>query len=188
MMMLNLNFLPENFRKGLKLTAWIAWFKNIMRSALIVLLAFNVFLLLIYVVLSEQASLLVKRSEELSQSYSFYNQEVEGINEKINTVNQAGSNFGLLTPRFWTIISTVPGNIQLKNLGLSLEQSNRLTLSGVAESREALLEYEQTLKKINWVEDTLLPTSQLLQKENINFSIELKTKTPSPEEYLGTTE
>lgn len=187
-MMLNLNFLPQKLYRNLKLYALLAWVKSVLRSSIIILFAFDTFLLLIYFVLSEQTAMLEKRADELNQSYTYYNQRVEMINRHIAAVNQAGSNYGLLTPRFWSIISTLPGNIQLKNLNLSLEQNNRVVLNGIAESREALLQYEQILGKISWVEKVYLPTSQLLQKDNINFSIEISAKPPTPDEYLGNKE
>lgn len=183
MMNLRLNFLPENEIKKIKIISLIYWLKNFFINLFFILIIYNIFLLLLSIVLMEQQNLLSQRSLEISQGHTHINKEIEEINKQLISLNKAGGNFGLLTPRFWTIISSTPINIYLKNLNLSLDQNTKITLNGIAKDRDSLLKFEDTLQSISWVENVMLPTSQLLQKENIAFSIELTTKPPSSTEY-----
>lgn len=162
----------------------LAWINNVLRCGAVILTVFVAFLTLMYFVLVEQADMLSRRSHEIGQSYTYYNQEVGAINKNIDMVTAAGRDFGLLTPRFWTIVNSLPGDIQLKSVSLTMENAKTLTIGGVAKSRDALLNYEKVLQKLPWVTKTMLPTSQLLQKTDINFLIDISTKPPSAEEYF----
>lgn len=175
MMNLNLNFLPKESRKRLVAISRLAWCANILRCGAIFMILFNTFLFLTYFVLSEQNSMMAKRSDELTQNYSYYGDKVNDINKKVNAISQAGRNFALLTPRFWTLIEILPPDIQLKNINLSTSQTGSLTINGLAKTRESLIAFEQVLKTIPWITKTNLPTAQLLEKKDINFAIELTT-------------
>jgi Fimbrial assembly protein (PilN) len=184
MMVLNLNFLPKEKFNDIKTMMSLGWINNVLRCGAVLLVIFAAFLTLIYFVLTEQADMLARRSHEISQSYTYYNQEVGVINKNIDMVSTAGRDFGLLTPRFWAIADSLPGDIQLKSIALTIENANTMAISGVAKSRDALIYYEKELQKLPWVTKTVLPTSQLLQKTDINFVIEISTTPPSPEEYF----
>lgn len=185
MMVLNLNFLPKEKFNDIKTIKAIAWVNNFLRCSAVIQVAFVAFLTLMYFVLVEQSNMLTRRSQEISQSFTYYNQEVGAINKNIDMVSSAGRNFGLLTPRFWAITGSLPTDIQLKSIALSIESAGNMAISGVAKSRDALLNYEKELQKLPWVTKTILPTSQLLQKTDINFTIEIGTTPPRPEEYFS---
>lgn len=184
-MVLNLDLLPKDYQSQIKSMAQLAWVKSVLRCLVTGLTIYNAFLGLLYFVISEQAGILQKRASEISQGYSFYNQEVETISQKTDKVNRAGSDYGTLTPRFWLLLEELPDNIKLKNLSLSLENNRKILLAGVATNRQALLDFEQTLLKIPWVEETALPKSQLLPKEDINFTIDVTVNPPAINEYLN---
>lgn len=184
MMVLNLNFLPKEKYNDIKTIMSLGWINNVLRCAAVIQVIFIAFLALMYLVLAEQADMLARRSHEIGQSYTYYNQEVGAINKQIDMVTVAGRNFGLLTPRFWAIVNSLPGDIQLKNISLTMENPKSMAIGGVAKSRDALLNYERELKKLPWVTKTVLPTSQLLQKTDINFVIEIDTNPPAQEEYF----
>jgi hypothetical protein len=179
MMNLNLNFLPKDSRKRITAIARMGWCVNVLRCSTIALVLFNAFLFLTYFLLMEQNGILTKRSDELTQNYSFYGNKVNDINKKVEAIGQAGRNYALLTPRFWNLIEILPPDIQLKNISLNLDQTGTMTISGLAKTREALIAYDQILKSIPWITKTILPTAQLLQKTDVNFVIELMTTPPS---------
>jgi len=174
-MTLNLNFLPADGRKRVASMVRMAWCANVLRCGAVALVLFNFFLFLTYFVLKEQNDILTKRSDELTQNYSFYGKKVDDINKKVDAISQAGKNYALLTPRFWDLLEVLPADIQLKNISMNLGQTGALTISGSAKTREALIAYEKILETIPWVTKTILPTAQLLQKTDVNFVIELMT-------------
>lgn len=181
MMSLNLNLLPVTKKKELRLIMRLNILKTIFIYGAMVLVLLLLFLPLINLLLTEQLNNLTGNSSLIGSGHGNYNRRVLDINTKIKNLNLAGDKFSLLTPRLLEIIKTTPPDIQLKHIGLNLN-GQELTLPGTALTREALLNYEQVLKKITWVENTDLPKSQLLQKQNVSFQIKLKIKLPTLEE------
>lgn len=175
-MTLNLNFLPDRDKKNLITTTRLCWCVNVLKITLFLIFIFNGFVFLINFLLAEQISMLNKRNDEVSKNYFFYNQEVNNINEQLSRIIKATHNYSIITPRLSEIINTLPNEIQLKNLVLSLEKSDQILISGIAKNRETLLNYKNILEKISWVNSTELPTSQLMQKENINFNMVLNVE------------
>lgn len=180
-MILNLNLLSETRKKEICLFARFNVVKTLLTYAALILVLLLLFLPLINLLLSEQLNNLVGNSSLIGSGHGTYNRRVLEINTKINNINSAGGQFSLLTPRLLEIIKTTPPDIQIKYITLNLT-STELTLPGTALTREALLNYEQILKQISWVESADLPKSQLLQKQNVPFQIKLKIKLPKIEE------
>ena len=64
----------------------------------------------------------------------------------------------------------LPADIKL--IGFDLNRGNNtITLSGTATTRDALLSFQKVIEGVAWFKSTNAPTSQLFQKENINFEI-----------------
>jgi len=173
-MILNLDFLPAKDKKNIKIVSLLSWGINVSKISLFLLILFNGFLFLINFLLNEQVSMLAKRSEEINKNYFFYNQEVAHINEQLKNINTAASNYSILTPYLHELISTLPGEVQLKSIVLDAKSGGTSAISGIATDRNALLNYKKTLENIDWINHFDLPTSQLIQKENINFNIVLE--------------
>lgn len=180
MMTLNLNFLPEKEQKNIKTASLISWGVNVFKITLFLFILFNGFLFLINFLLSEQVSMLAKRSEEVNKNYFFYNQEVTNINEQLKHINMAATNYSILTPYLHELINTLPGEIQLKSIILDAKTGGISAISGIATDRNALLNYKEILENIDWITYFDLPTSQLIQKENINFNIILEIGSVKP--------
>lgn len=181
MMILNLNLLSEARKKELRLLVRLGLFKTLLMYLALILLLLLLFLPLINLLMSEQLNNLVGGSSLLGAGHGNYNRRVLEINTKIKNINLAGGKFGLLTPRLMELIKTTPPDVRLKYINLNIN-SQEIIIPGTALTREGLLNYEQILKKIPWVEDTELPKSQLLKKQNLPFQIKLKVKLPQTEE------
>lgn len=177
MMILNLNLLSNIKKKELRLIMRLAILKNLLIYGALILLMLTLFLPMINLLMSEQLKNLTGNSSLLGSGHANYNNRVLEINTKIQNINLAGEKFKLLTPRLLDIIKITPPNIQLKYINMGIN-SQELILPGTALTREALLNYEQILKKIGWIENIDLPKSQLLQKQNVPFQIKLKVKLP----------
>jgi hypothetical protein len=176
MMNLNLNFLPQKNHRDIKIVSWLGLTLNILRSAAFALVIFDAFLFLLWFALSEQNGVLTRQSNESIGNSAVYGQEIEYINKKIGILSQAGSNFGALTPRFYEIMNNLPADIKLKNISIGLDDTTSMIFAGTAKTRDALIAYAEELRKISWVSSVALPTSLLLQKDNIDFSLDIALK------------
>ena len=174
----NLNLLPEKQRQYLRLFLWLTWLKNILAYAFLVLLVLVAFLALVYKVLLEESHNLSERTAAVNKNYNTYNQEIVEVNRKIQSLILSGEKYRLLSPRLFEIFNNTPDDIKLQSIELDFN-GRTMVVPGTAKTRTALLNYEQALKNISWVEKADLPKAQILQKENINFQITLTIKSPA---------
>lgn len=175
---LSLNLLPDKQRQYLRLFLWLTWLKNVLTYAFFVLVVLVAFLLLVYNVLVEESQNLAERTAAVNRSYSTYSAQIAEINKKIQGLIFSGEKYRLLSPRFFEMMNGVPADIKLRSLEMDIA-GDTLALFGTAQTRTGLLNYEQVLKDLSWVEKVDLPKSQLLQKENIGFQITLTIKPPT---------
>lgn len=174
-MPIHLNFLKTEDRQSVRTVAVLAWFRNVMRCLLITLIVFDGFLGLIFFLFHDQVKIINQLASDSGQRYAYYNEEIRKINDHVAQLNLAGKNFGLLTSRFWLIVDSVPQDIKISGIILDINDST-MNIPGVAKTRDALIAYEKRLAALPWVEKTNLPKSQLIQKEDVVFQIQLTIK------------
>ena len=170
MMILNLNLLPHNKKKELKILTRINLIKNFFVHSFSLLFIFLCFLLIFYYNLNQQLNNLNKSRLLISSNFAEYNKEIEDLNKNIGNINLAGERYHELVPKLLEFIQTVPEDIKITSLSLGLDKK-ALFLPGIAKSRDALLSFGEALKKIPWIKSVEIPKTQLLQKENISFNI-----------------
>jgi Tfp pilus assembly protein PilN len=171
-MLLNttINLLSKQKRGRLEHLIKFIFIRDILEIVLLVYSVLAIILLWSWLVLQENFNNLAESSVLVNREYSKYNQEIRQVNGDIRNFNQAAKYYSPITPKLTEIINTLPEDIKLNSLELSRAQ-NKIVLSGTALTRDALLNYQKTLKQISWLENIETPTSQLFQKENINFEV-----------------
>ncbi len=174
-MLLNttINLLSKEKRKRLEHLTKFIFIRDILEIVLLVYAILAITLLLSWLVLQENFNNLAGSSVLVNREYSKYNQEIRQVNTSIRNLNQAAKYYAPLSPKIAEIINTLPKDIKINSFELDQAQS-KMVLSGTAVTRDALLNYQKILKQINWLENIETPTSQLFQKENINFEVKAK--------------
>lgn len=174
-MLLNttINLLSKEKRKRLEHLTKFIFVRDILEIVLLVYTVLAIALLLSWIVLQENFNNLAGSSVLVNREYSKYNQEIRQVNSNIRDLNQAAKYYTPLSPKLSEIINTLPKDIKINSFELDQTQS-RIILSGTAITRDALLNYQKILKQISWLENIETPTSQLFQKENINFEVKAK--------------
>lgn len=176
-MLLNttINLLSKDKRTRLEHLTKFIFVRDILEIVLLVYAILAIILVWSWMVLQEDFNNLAESSVLVNREYSKYNQEIKQVNTTIRNFNQANKYYLPLTPKLSEIITTLPKDIKLNSLEIDRTQ-NKITLSGVALTRDALLNYQTILKQIIWLENIETPTSQLFQKENISFEVKANTK------------
>ncbi len=108
-----------------------------------------------------------------------HNQETKRVNKLIRDFNASARDYLPVAPRLEEIIKTLPYDIKINSLVIN-RVDQTLLLSGTAQTRDALLRYQQIIRSIPWVEGVANPTSLLFQKENVSFDIKARFKSLSP--------
>jgi Tfp pilus assembly protein PilN len=174
--MLTLNIIPEELKKDNKLMTIYLSTKKLMIIFLLFFIIYAAALFGAKIILrshyeetDNEANLLTKNTEN-------YSKQVGAINAQINAVETIQNN-----TVFWSYLieffsNKLPNGIILKTLQVDKE-TKIINLSGVAETRDALLLLKSLLEADKTFSDINLPIKSLLEKENISFSIQTKYTT-----------
>lgn len=170
-----INLLPPS-KKGLleKLIKFI-FFREMLEIVLLVAAFLSVILLWSWFALQNQFNDLSQSAMLVNREYSHYNQDIRKLNILVKQFNSANKGYTPLSPKLLEIITKLPADIKLNSLFIN-RKANTMTISGIAKTREALLAYQASLKDYSWLEAVQTPTSQLFQKDNVNFEIKANTK------------
>ena len=111
------------------------------------------------------SSLSIKASTETERTA-----QIREINTLLADTQSLQETFIAWTPRIQTFVSAIPDGVTLSNLSLSAYKKTYL-MSGFAVSRESLLVLKERLLARPEVKDVNIPLSQLIERENISFSL-----------------
>lgn len=104
-----------------------------------------------------------------------YNQEIRNTNSLLRDTIASAAGYRPLTPRLNEIIDHLPPDIHLTTLVID-QTAGSLVMTGVAQTRDALLGYESALGHFSDLEKLPDPYSELFQKDNVNFEIHARLK------------
>ncbi|MCX6779624.1 MAG: hypothetical protein NT034_00365 [Candidatus Magasanikbacteria bacterium] len=170
-----INLLPERKKEGLEKLIKFLFCKEILEVILLVCAFLSMTLLWGWIILEDHFSALSQSALSVNREFSHYNQEVRKINFAIKTLNIESAGFTPLTPKVLDIINKLPSDIKLNSLDIN-RSSGTFQISGIAKTRDALLNLQSLLEKIDWLDHLESPTSQLFQKQDISFDIKAKIK------------
>ncbi|MFA6548113.1 MAG: PilN domain-containing protein [Candidatus Magasanikbacteria bacterium] len=170
-----INLLPPA-KKGLleKLIKFI-FFKEMLEIVLLVATVLSVILLWSWFALQNQFNDLSQSAMLVNREYSHYNQEIRKLNVLVKQFNSANKSYTPLTPKILELVEKLPKNVKINYFSIN-RKTNSVTITGMAQTRDALLTYQTELKKYTWLDSILTPTSQLFQKDNVNFEIKASLK------------
>lgn len=100
---------------------------------------------------------------------------VDEINKKMGQIIELQKDYLKWSVLLKDVIALVPENIKINSLELSKE-NKKIMLYGLAESRTDYLKLEDNLRNSALVADIKSPVSNLLRRNNIDFSIEATMK------------
>lgn len=172
-MIVKLNQLdPEKKKKLISMTKFL-FVKNMLEFVIIITSLLAVILLWSWLVLVDEFQDLSESALLLSRGFSSQNKEIREVNKSIKMLDLSSKGYLAMTPKILELFQNLPPNIKLKSVDL-VRCANDLLLIGTATTRQALLDYKKTLENMSWIVSLDSPTSQLLQKENVDFEIEAK--------------
>lgn len=121
--------------------------------------------------INSQSITIAKGNEELNQQIKDFNSELEFLasiqNENI-----------FFTDLFLKIMNLTPKNIILTNLSFKSPEKAKaeddilnLSISGLAKTREDLINYKENINSADFLKEIELPISDFLSQENIKFEL-----------------
>lgn len=178
--MINLNLLPpaekkelELIRTGFKLRGFILCF---FVSLIIFIIFLTNTLLCLSILLKAQNELVeIRQSDKRNQYLLEMEDKIKEINFEMERIVQKQKELFLWTPLLEDLAKIVPRGVVLT--GVSYSPSNkRISLNGLAESRENVLLFQEALEKNKSCAEVEAPLSNLLKQKEINFTFTFKPK------------
>jgi hypothetical protein len=174
--MINLNIIPENLKKDIKLKQFYDLLKNFLSINFILLLVFLTIFLLFKLALSNYYIRTISETNFLSHNTEIYSRQVQDINGQIDSVKSIQKEF-IYWSKVLEFIRTSKGQgINLANISIDRDKK-ALIISGQAVTRDTLLGFKNMLDKSNYFEKFDLPIENLLKKDDIKFDMNLIFKT-----------
>lgn len=175
MIRLDINLLPPEKMGRLKFLIKFIFSKEILELIIFFCSIIAITLVWSWLVLQQSLTDIASASALVNKDYSTYNKDIKTINTLIRDISKASSEYQAINPKLIELINNLPTNIKLTSLALD-RQTQILELQGVASTREELLNYQITLKKISWLEEVNTPVSKLFQKTDVTFEFKTKIK------------
>ncbi len=170
--MLNLNILPEKYKKEIKLLSYYKHIKNIF-----LLLVF--FVLLIGILFSMSYLILINYMEEskigsflAKETYQGVDDEIKSIEEKMDyilNIQEKAINWSKLLE---DIMLKTGNNISFSKIMISRD-NYRLDLMGYAQTRDDLLELKKSFEESSSYLTIDFPIRNILEKDNISFEMRI---------------
>ena len=115
----------------------------------------------------------IQNSTSITKKGENYEQQVQLINNQIKTAEEIQKDKIDWSYLLIFLSDNAPSGISIKNLSINSEKNN-ITILGNAIKRENLLAYADILKNNDIFSNVSFPIQNILEKENINFTITAK--------------
>ncbi|MBI2443672.1 MAG: hypothetical protein HYV42_00300 [Candidatus Magasanikbacteria bacterium] len=158
---------PSKKNKVLKLAKFL-FIKENLELILLTAALLGIIFLGGWLILVDVLNDLARGTATVNARFAALNQNNRMLNAEIREFNLTSERFRPLVPLLLQITATLPPAVRLSALAYD-RTAARLVLSGTAATREELLQYQTILKNLPAVTSVVMPTSQLLQQNNIDF-------------------
>lgn len=182
--MISLNLLPPEQKEKIKTSATYSFWKKFSLNFFILFIIVTIVLFFAKNILLTYKSQLAEKSANLERQSQKLNQEIKNINSELKEIQKIQKNFIKWSDFFIAFNALIPPDIRLNYLDIVSGVQNAknknasaeftLKLSGNAKDRDDLLLLKDNLKTSPLFSQVSSPLSNILQKENVDFTFEIK--------------
>ncbi len=177
--MIRLNLLPISEKKSLGLEQTQRWVNFYGSSCLLFLGGFACFLIFVWSLILVQlkgSNLDVQSNQASVQGRTVAEQQdsIRQVNRELERLNAIQKNHKYYSKFLIFLGQAVPTGLRLE--GLSVGQGGKVSLSGFASQREALILFKERLEKSDFCKDVESPLANLTKQTDINFNLQFSLK------------
>lgn len=166
----NLNLLSPEKKKNLKKILYFQYLKDVFQTALAVTCCVAIVLLGGRSVLQEFTAELTSEIVSVNLKNADINKKIKKINQTLRMASETQKNFLLWSDIMNNFSLSVPDGVILNAVDLNAA-AKKLTISGSADNRESLLDFQNRLEKMDIVSNVQVPLSSLTEKTDLPFSL-----------------
>ncbi|MFC1612944.1 hypothetical protein ACFL23_01295 [Patescibacteria group bacterium] len=168
--MISLNLIPSYKKEGLK-------FKKLYETIKILLYFLIFFVIITSIILSIANVILVNTFNDtvlgtsyVSSNHKIFDQDITTLNEQFKNIHELQNKFIFYDDLLITTTKLIPEGIKLDYLSVNTNLNTAL-FKGIATTRKNLIEFLDNLKYEKIFKSIESPLSNILEKENIAFTI-----------------
>ncbi len=171
--MLTLNLVSEQLKKEIKSRHIFNLVKKLNYILIIIAIIIAIILLTSKIILQINFTKVVNQTTLVNSYSSVYTKKVRQINSQLNTITQIQNNYVEWSKLFKIISDIVPEGIRFTSLKIDNDGAI-IKIRGFAETRDSLVDLKDRFKKSDIFSDIKSPIQDILKKDDINFTIDMK--------------
>ncbi|MBI3290880.1 PilN domain-containing protein [Candidatus Falkowbacteria bacterium] len=169
--MITLNLIPPAKKQELKLMNFYIIIKNLVIWVLLLSILIAITLLMTKAVLQSHFNQIVDQTTLTTRYATTFGQEVKEFNSRIKTVAGIQAE-NISWARFLVELALlVPDKISVNNLTI---KDDNILLNGLAETRDDLLNLQDSMENSDLFSAVDIPLDNLLKKEDVSFTLKAK--------------
>lgn len=171
--MLRLNLVSIELRKQIKLQHIYKMLKRANYVLIIITIFIAIVILTAKLILQNNFNKIVEETTLITKNSQSFNDRARKINSYLISLGEIQNGFVPWSYFIEDIAKDMPDNIYLSLFKIE-KNSGLLKLRGFAKDRDSLVALKDFLEKKTYLSDINFPVSNLLEKENIDFSLDIK--------------
>lgn len=171
--MLSLNLISRELKKEINLKRVSAVIKKMSAILIVAAALFAIILSTAKIILRNNLNQALERANLVADAENPYIAKIKNINSKIIAAQSIQNDYIPWTLTLENLTNLTPRGITYSYLKID-KIGGQASLRGLADMRENLLELKNNLNNSNLFSEVKSPMENILQKENINFSIDMK--------------
>lgn len=154
---------------------YVQFTKSVLQTLIFLISVLGIFLLGGQWILQEHFNQLAQSTTQSSYKYTGANSQIQELNSRIIDTERMFTEYIPYSRESIAFFNAIPPGITLTNVVLDFRQTS-IPITGVADSRDALIALEDSLLNLPYVEAAEIPLSLLLSEEEVNFSLKIDLK------------
>ncbi|MCX6796778.1 MAG: hypothetical protein NTW06_04785 [Candidatus Falkowbacteria bacterium] len=179
--MLTLNIIPLELKKEIKLKNLLKSVNTIIYVITFSTLAYAVILFSCHLYLNTYYQEISSQNVLVTKNTDNYSKQIKEINKQINFIETAQKENISWLPLLKNFFNNLPADVKLNSANFT-KNDNKLTISGVAGTRDGLIALRKYLEDNKNFSVVSFPIQGLVEKQNINFDITLNINSYTPQD------
>jgi hypothetical protein len=172
---MNINIIPATQKKEIKIKQFYDSLKNFFYVIFIMVVIYATFFMILKFIILNYFVSTIENSIILTKSTENYSKNVSDINKQVDSIKIIQGDFITWSKLLEHLRVLQPNEISIEKILIN-KINNSVTIGGQAKTRDSLLEFKKNLEESGYFNDFSLPIKDLLQKNDVSFSIDLGIK------------
>ncbi len=174
--MLTLNIISRKLKREIKLKSIYQLIKIIFSILIIVISIYTIALLLGKLALQIHFVKTIDETSLVTKNTENYSKKIRNINNQLNSIDNIQNETTAWSYLLEYFAKNVSDNIKFSQIKMN-KRDKTVYLSGLAKTRDNLLSLKKILEDSNYFSNINFPIQNLLEKNNINFTINAQLTT-----------